>query len=325
MSLTKITAYLLAALALAGCGSDKPHKAVDQGQPLSAVEQLREKREAVMKRYLEISDATTRWPSNTDCDGLAWASLARGGGVDVHIHLAEYSAGEIHRRPAPACWNEKEGDVGSKSTVSNDMLVGRMWAAWKDQDLAFLQRLAAFGETNTWVMGKPLSEAPRVVLKPNQIGLLGRMIYALSNGSDDRVYRHVFEAYVSVSEDYERHIQALGIGLQGAVYEALRRSSLGATVATSDESGGTQSFSLLDLTDQMMERLRALQVIEPENFLYASLLGIYSGDFTRATELLLTEPLHHPSYARGETPEAFLLAEWLFASQLVLDRYPEVQ
>lgn len=219
--------------------SGKLHEAKSSSDPRTLQLEGRVK----AKKSAPLLDSETGWPSVVDCDATLWAGLARMSSLEVvRLELAVAYNGRVQRRPGEPCWNEQDGDVGSKSECSNDMILGYMGGMWRAGNLAALQKLADYGEKNKWVMCEPFPEmASRVVLKTNQIGLLGRMIYALSNGRDDRVYRRLFAKYVAVVEDYEKHIQALGILLQGEVDEYLRLNSLDATRADPETGGGSVS------------------------------------------------------------------------------------
>lgn len=289
---------VLGSLAAVSC-AQKKH---DESEPLddSRLSALETKFAAIFDETEVLLDPVTGWPSNTDCDGLLWAGKARAVGLPSQIDLAEYAPGELHRRPAPSCWNEQDGDVGSKSTISNDMILGWLWAKWGLKDLEALKRLAAYGEAHNWIMGAPSSMLSRVYLKINQQGLLGRMIFVLSDGADDRSYRHLFESYHSVSADYERHLQALGILLQGSV------------------EMDAKELQLLDITDQMLTRLRELVEAEPTNPLFHAALGVYTGDFEQAITLLLDDQTPVPTYVRGLNEAALIKVEWLFAAGVVL-------
>lgn len=286
-------------LTLLACSHPK-HAEKEPDDDLSALE---DKFEAKLAATAAILDPTTGWPAPLDCDGLLWAGKAAAVGLPTNVDLAEYAPGELHRRPPPSCWNETDGDVGSKSTISNDMVLGWLWAKWSLKDLAALQRLAAYGEEHNWQMGKPLSQASRVVLKPNQIGMLGRMIHVLSNGADSRSYRHLFDSYLSVEADYERHLQALGILLQGEVeMEAL-------------------DIRLVEISDQMLARLHELVDAEPQNPLFHAALARYTGDYDQAITLLLADDTPVPTYVRGDHVEALAAVEWLFAAGVVIRKH----
>ncbi len=289
---------LILLLSVAAC-SNKKHEEVE---PVADVRmsELEAKFETLKADTTAALDPATGWPSPTDCDGLLWAGKAAAAGLPVQIDLAEYSPGELHRRPPPSCWNETDGDVGSKSTISNDMVLGWLWAKWSLKDLDALKRLAAYGEEHNWQMGKPTSMLSRVILKPNQIGLLGRMIYVLSSKQDSRTYRHLFESYSKVGQDYERHLQALGIVLQGAV------------------DMEEMEITLVGISDQMLDRLKELVEAEPQNPLFHAALGIYTGDFDQAITLLLDDATPTPTYVRGHNAEVLAKVERLFAMMLVI-------
>ncbi|TXH10644.1 MAG: hypothetical protein E6R04_04745 [Spirochaetes bacterium] len=288
----------LSILFLAACAKSN-HDTVEPAED-ARIEALEARYESLKSETAAALDPATGWPAPDDCDGLLWAGKAFAAGLPVQIDLAEYSPGELHRRPAPSCWDEKDGDVGSKSTISNDMILGWLWAKWSVKDLDALKRLAKYGEEHNWIMGSPTSMLSRVYLKPNQQGLLGRMIYALSNHEDSRSYRHFFESYPAVSEDYERHLQALGIVLQGDVdMEALE-------------------IELVGISDQMLDRLNDLVEAEPQNPLFHAALGLYTGDFDQAFTLLLDDASPVPTYVRGHNVEVLAKVEKLFAMMLVI-------
>lgn len=288
-------ATIVFVLTLAACVSHK-----EQSSPASQRELLEQKKFTTSAELAKVADTETGWPSKTDCDGTLWAGIACAAGEPVKIELAEYSPGEIHRRPAPACWNSAQGDVGSKSTISNDGLLGYMWCAWAKKDLSAFQRLADRAETHDWVMGAPIEQVGDVIMRPNQIGILGRAIYRLSDRNDDRYYRRTGRLYMPVEQDYERHLQALGIALQGEVTEG--------------------DLDLVDVDGLMLDRLKELVEAEPENPLYHAVLGVYTGDMAKAVELLLRDDSLVPTYIRGDNPVAFLHTEWLFAASLALKR-----
>ncbi len=276
------------------------HKYKEKSSPSTERSDLLVKRQNTLVAIAAISDKDTHWPSVTDCDGTLWAGIACAGDVDLDLDLAEYSPGEIHRRPAPSCWNVKDGDVGSKSTISNDQLTGYIWCRWAKEDLDALKRLADYGEKNHWFMGQPTSAVGDVLMKSNLIGLLGRAIFKLSNGTDDRLIRHTGTDYLAADIDYVRHIGALQIALQGETTE--------------------ETATLLDIDANMMKRLDEYIAAEPSNPLYAAIKGVYTGDMSTAVELLLKNDLPRPSYVRGQNPDAFAMADWLLAAKIVLKR-----
>lgn len=286
-------ALLLLTLCLTACGIDAKNEPSLPSTP-AEIEMLRAVFHERAAEYTQLTDATHGWPSLTDCDGVLWAGEACAAGQPVKISLAEYAPGEIHRRPAPACWNEDEGDVGSKTTISRDGMTGYLACLSETKDVEAMKRLAAYGEKRKWVMGSPGTE-PRTWMQGNLTGLLGRM---LGVHGVKKAYASIKPNYLSVKADYERHIQALGIYLQG------------------ETSGG--------ITDQMVARLEELRSVEPENAFFASVLAIYTGSQEEALDLLLSDAAPLPTYVRGEGAGNFARAHWLLAAKILLKHQPEV-
>jgi len=282
-------------LLLTGCQYVTKHESKDSA-PDSRIEELREKYQQIYAEVESGLDEATGWIDLKDCDGLLFNSLAGALGFPVDISLAEYSPGEMHRRPFKACWTESEGDVGSKSTISRDMLTGYMSYLWARKDLAALQRLADYGEKNDWIMGKPSHLISRVLLTGNGIGFLGRAIYVLSSGSDDRYYRRVGYLFPPVQEDFERHLQVQGILLQDSIDDGYK----------------------LRINSEMLDRLIENAAKEPEDRLFAAALGKFTGDQSRTIDLLLSEVQVCPSYARGERPDVYCKLNWLQAAKIVI-------
>jgi hypothetical protein len=290
--------YVIASLffsMFSGCQYVTKHESKDAVSS-DRIEDLKAKYAEIYADIEASLDPETGWPSNTECDGLLWASLAGALGFPVNISLAEYSPGEMHRRPFKACWTESEGDVGSKSTISRDMLVGYMSYLWAKKDLAGFQRLADYGERNDWIMGKPSTLISRVLLTGNGIGFLGRAIYVLSSGSDDRYYRRVGYLFPVVQEDFERHLQVQSILLQDEIDDGYS----------------------LKINQEMLDRLKENADVSPSDPLFAAALGRFTADQTKALDLLLSEVQVCPSYARGERPDVYCKLNWLQAAKIVI-------
>ena len=285
------------------CGPDVQKSAPTKHEGIEGLRILYEER---LEAYEFATTDRSGWPSHSDCDGLLFASLASYSGATVDLTLAEYAPGEWHRRPAPSCWTEELGDQGSKSTISNDMLLGLMLGIWAEKDVKAAQRLAVFGEFNTWVMGYPFPEmASRVLLKPHQVGLLGKAIEKLTNGQDLRSYRKLPTLYTPVLEDYEVHLQTIGILFHGELDDAV--------------------FAL-DVSNGMFERLTENTNKNPGDGFLAAVWGLYSGDSNPAFELLLDPNYKCPSYARSqnqETQAMYCEVHWLLAAKIVLDHLGE--
>lgn len=252
--------------------------------PLSNLDKLKTK-------YTEVlAQLGDEWPSRTDCDALLWAGLSRSAGSHVDLTEAEYAPGDMHRRPTPECYPNE-----SASSISGDMLIGYMLGLWHSHDLQALQRLADYGEAHNWVMGEgPIS---RTVLRFNDQSLLGRAIWELSEHQDDRSYRHFPIIYFPVVEDYEEHLQVLSILLYGEI------------MGTIDQDSYT--------------RLSALCTENPKDALMQADCGIYTGNMSIATGLLLDPTYSAPSYVRG-APN-YSLVHWLLAARVTLDRLEPIK
>lgn len=282
---------ILLALALVGCSTVSKHEpeaiAFDKIKALQAKYDL---------KNAEVQLAPgSNWPSLTDCDATLWAGETAAAGFMVDLHLAEHAPGEIHRRPVAPCWTKEEGDVGSKSTISSDMILGYMLGLWKQGDLEAMQRLADYGDAHDWVMGEPISELGRVYLKSNLQGTLGRMIYALSAEKDDREIRKITHLSAPGGADFEKHLLVLGIYLDGEV------------------SG--------EINDNDKAALSAVALEAPANYFFGAVRGIYTGEFDYVFDLLLDDSAPVPSYVRGDDAATYALIHWLLSAKIVLDSY----
>jgi hypothetical protein len=281
---------LAAAFVVVSCNAGKRH----EPKPASPSQDWRVG--ALLARELDVtnelaaaSDPDTGWPSAVDCDALLWAGLAAAAGMPVNLAAAEYSPGEMHRRPRPACWTPDGGDQGSKSSVSRDMLSGYLWGVWGRGDLGAAQRLAAYGEAHAWVMGG--GDPGRIGMGTNLKGLLARIIERLGGAASE--HRLLPTAYLPGAKDYEQHLAVLGLLLEGEV------------------RGG--------LYDGELNVLRAITEGAADDALFQAARGSYDGDMGRALDLLLDEAYVLPGYVRGAP--AYGYVHWLFAADIVLRRY----
>lgn len=258
---------------------------------------LKTKYDAIYQEVESDLDESTGWPSTQDCDSTLWAGISCVVGLPTQISLAEFSSGEIHRRPFKACYDDVSGDQGAKSTISRDMITSYMSCLWNRKDLAAFQRLANYGESHDWILGKPVHLVSRVLLTPNLIGLLGRSIFVLSERQDDRYYRRSGYLFPPVSADFERNIQVQTILLQDSI---------------------DGQYNLTSINSEMLDRLIENADAYPSDHLFAAALGRFTGDQSKALALLLAEEMTCPSYARGEKPEVYCKILWLQAAKILL-------
>ena len=268
---------------LVGCGFFERHheKDGDGASSLAAIHA------GTLDELKGLSDPATGWPSATDCDVTLWAGEARAAGAAVDLDQAEYEPGVVHRRPKATgpCWTPERGDVGSKSTVSRDMLTGYIVGRLAAGEFEALGRLADAGAAAGWQMGLPASQ-PEVYLGENLKGILCRAI--------SRECGNLPPFYQPVSADYERHIQTVGIVLQGM----------------------TTGQGLVDIDGEMLARLRENVDASPADGLFQAALAVYTGDYAPAIKLLTDPAYVCPTYVRG-SPN-YCLVHKAFAMWLVL-------
>jgi hypothetical protein len=285
---------IILTLGLSSCGlfTKKHEKSPNADTRLTTLSGEYVKRKAA---YEEITLGTQGWPSVNDCDATLWAGEVCSAGLEVQISAAEYPVdGQVQRRPISSCFFQGHPN-GSDSSVSNDMILGYLSCLWQQQDLHALQRLADYGEAHNWVMGEP-ADSDRVYMKPNQQGLLGRMLAQLG---DNRSYRKIPPEYLPVEKDFEKHLQVLGILLNGQV---------------------DSNLHLLDIRGDMYNRLEALAEDDQDALMQAA-FGTYTGDMSKALDLLLLPETPIPSYVRGN--ENYKLVYWLKAASVVLNSFDQ--
>ncbi len=290
---------------LVGCSFFEPKVSPSESSD-SRLADLQTFYETKLVELKDASDVATGWPSVTDCDATLWTGMAMAAGALPDLSLAEYKPGEIHRRPAASgeCFDGVHG-----STVSNDMITGYLAGMWASKNLDALRRLADFGKARNWSMGD--GDPTRTILRPNGIGLLGRMIFALSAGADDRGFRQVPPVFLPVAEDYEKHLLVEGITLNGEVNESLKAQGL------------PGAAGLLDVSSHDFDRLKELSESETSDVLVQAAFAVYSGSYSGVLDGLLATDTGIPSYVRGTTDadsRIYATVHWLRAARLVLDR-----
>lgn len=283
----------LSYLLLLSCGPDP--KPDDMPEPDDRMGELRALDAAVKAEAVSLRDPTNGWLTPSDCDGMLWtgkyASVSGVSGVD--ISAAEYAdePGRFGRRPmTDPCtstntqWSSFSGDMG-KGLVSYALHTG---------DLATLERHAAYGHANKWVMGKPFGDG-RALYKPGMIGLVMAAVHKL--GGADSVERHYINSYPSGAVDFAAHL---------IVFDIYLRWRAGATVSQSD-----------------LDMLIGHTLREPRNPFYAAVLALYTGDFSVAIGLLLDPAMPVGEYVRCDNFRSCQIAEWLYATNIVLNHGPQ--
>lgn len=141
-----------------------------------------------------------------------------------------------------------------------------------------LRNFYGFIRLNNYVMGS--GDPGAVVLKPNMLGVLGRRI------GMNLAPRY---PYIANSKDYVRHIQMLMIYMDGK----------------------NTGF----ITESELKLLKSYE--DDIDYLLSAILARYTGKYDKATNLLLAEG-KPPTYVRGDEPERYRLAHWLFAARIIL-------
>lgn len=230
---------------------------------------------------------TAGWPSDSDCDAALWAGIARAAGADwVDVSAAVQPDGRPTRLPYADCGPGDMGyNNGSATTISNDMITGIMLGLYASNDSSTTKRLWDYGYSQGWIMGFPAWYASRVVLRPNGITMLARLLYSTSSGRYDYAARWSAVIYGPVVEDFEGHLLLLGRYLQSRL-------------------GGPQYG---------METAEYLMGYYKDN---DALAQAVAGKYSSAARLLLG-PYKSPTYVRGH--ESYHLVHWLMAARIALD------
>lgn len=276
-----------------GCAKDEGHQASEQAASERRAE-LAAKYNSKLAEAVGIRDPKTGWLTPDDCDGMLWtgkyAAASHVEGVD--IRAAEYpaEAGRFNRRPAPFC----EAGAGSASSWSRDMGNGLLLYAWGKGQLDVLQRHAAYGKRQNWKMGQPTADG-RTIYTPSMIGRLYTVIYAL--GGEDSPARAWPTVYTAGLENYEAHMQMIDIWLRSEI-EARRSAEHKPSVS-----------------DTMLKRVREHAAREPQCPMYQAMLGVFEGDLSHATDLLLQDT-YVCEYGRDNQRQ--ILADWVWTADYVL-------
>lgn len=273
-----IIRLLLVFLSLLACGREK--EVTPTNRQLLALQYV--------TRLSELKEATAShaagWPSDADCDGALWAGAARAAGAEwVSVSAALQPDGRPTRRPFTDCSTPDE----SAATTSNDMITGIILGLQAAGDLQSLLLLYRYGEAHSWIMGYPETFVARVVLRPNGITLLSRVIYQLSAGDHDYAARLLPMVYGPVAGDYQAHLILL---------------SRLATLRTGIHQSGAE----------------IVEDILASSFPLDALAQAVAGNTAAAAALLLNPGYTPPSYVRGHGN--YELVHWLLAARVTLDK-----
>lgn len=147
------------------------------------------------------------------CDSTLFSGLIGAAGADVDMTAAEVEEGKWLRRPTS--YEECFGAGKSRSTISRDGLLGVMWWAYVHDRLDVLERMYAYGEANSWVMGEGRYGGVDSVMLPAYISLLAQLIERM--GGQPHSVTSLFPESLADCEAYSCHIQTLRILLRNNV------------------------------------------------------------------------------------------------------------
>ena len=302
----KLMAIILAIFVVVGCG--KKREANESPEP-TMIDQLSTTYDAWIAQSIPMRGEHNGWITPSSCDGMLWtglwASSPRVEGVDITASEYEQSPGRFGRRPPPHCWDETNGDVGSKTTWSRDMLKGLMIWSYRRGHRDVLERHAEYGKRKNWKMGEPLDDG-RAVYTPSSIGELYSTIYAM--GGEDNASRVWPGTYTSGLNDYQAHLQMLSIYIRGTIAEQLN----------SADAIPMPGAGLLDISNTMYDRIVEHSSREPLCPFYEYMRAVYDdGDLNHATELVMS-PTWDCEYMRDGDDHR--LAIQTFVGGLILDR-----
>jgi hypothetical protein len=165
------------------------------------------------------------------------------------------------------------------------MITGILLGLQAEKNAEGVLRLYRHGEAHDWIMGTPEWYISRVLLRPNGITLMARVLYQLTDGQRDYAVRWAPMVYGPVSADYEQHLLLLSRIIE-------------------KRAGGAQ-YGM-----SIAEKLIADK--SPSDALAQAVAGKY---FQAAT--LLTSDYISPTYVRGD--DIYHLVHWLLAAKITLD------
>lgn len=282
MNLTKYIAIFL----LVGCGVKE--------EKIKQPERLGELRVKYDQKISEIN-WQNGWPSLKDCDGTLWAGLACYAGVETDILLAEYKAGEVHRRPKEphgSCFVDGK-DLGARSTVSNDMLSGYILCNGVKKDTDALVRLYEVSAARNWKTGESeFGSRDRVEMSSNMQKHLADAIKYASGGDVQKEKSRNNLAYFPTNIDYARHLSSVGF-LMAHIWNRSEVSWL------------------------MVRVLQANYNKDKNDAFTAAVLGRYEHGYSQKAVDLLLGDYTSPTYVRGD--DNYHIVHWLAAAKVVLD------
>ena len=174
------------------------------------IQQLSEKRELYRQHMADMTDHNG-FVLYYECDSTLFSGLV---GCDpkvaVNLEAAIDLTGAWTRRPVDARGCDTCYPQHSKSSISRDMFVGVLWYIWHNKRLDLAEDIYAYGEKNSWIMGK--GAASRIVFSPGLRSILAEIIYRL--GGKNRPIVRSIPHFVTKNNGFAAHLEVLTSGLR---------------------------------------------------------------------------------------------------------------
>lgn len=276
MKLPYLLLFVALSFTLPACGQEVP------AGPVLITELEQQYAVKLLQLRNETAGHIAGWPADAECDGALWAGVARAAGADwVDMSAALRPDGRPTRKPLRDCVTPDE----SATTTSNDMITGIILGLSASGDSSSILKLYQYGERHDWIMGYPEWYLSRVLLRPNGVTLMARILYQLSGGERDYFIRLAPVVYGPVDGDYEGHLLLLSRIIE-------------------KKAGGPQYG--MEIAETLFAKAH------PSDALAQAVAGNYLG-----SALLLTGDYKSPTYVRGD--EVYHLVHWLLAARVTLD------
>ena len=274
----------------------KKEEKIEPVEPI-ATERLAELQDLVINLKSEAIELYNsdygNWLTGDDCDAYLWQAKYQAEVCDdsIDMRFTEYKEekGRFGRNPYKRCWTKQDGDVGSKSTWSQDMGKGLNLYAWRCKDADIIKDHFDFVKGNNYQSGEPLLIGTTVY----SVGMMGEVARTLKKltGENNRE-ADWNQLYSPGLTDYEAHLQMLGILL---------------TIEQENK-----------IDASLLRRIEEHAARENQNPLYQAMLAIFNGDFNSAIDACINGG--YGDYVRGRHRERYILIDRIFACGLVLKR-----
>lgn len=253
--------YIFWILFLVGCSRGNASQHTTPGVPGSLLEQGAMYCDVSRPRYQELKYVHSR------CDGVGFTSLrsVACGDADLSV-FSDPATGELFRDPEHTCWlGAGNPENGSKSGLSRDMTLMRLYAAVEAKDLAWLESFIAFGNERNWMV----CDADDLVTKMSRCQITPGLVKLIYDARDYlRGGSLALDGSHALVDDFEAHLRVISYRIAGRVYGAL--------------------------TDGELADLKALAKSEPNNGLFQAIYHKYDDGKQGGTIALLEDEAHWP-------------------------------